>query len=506
MKKNKLKIITIILLIILITMVGFFGVYTKVGKSMKDAVKDYKYATDLDGERIVTLELDTTTSDIIKDSEGNIIESATDEEIQQKGYTKEQKPANAAESLTSDNYNLTKSIIEKRLNKLNVSSYTVKVDEETGKIIVELPEDDNIDNIISNLTTVGKFELIDTDTKEVLLTNDNIKTSEVLKSNTATGTAIYFTIEFNGEGKKKLEEITKTYVKAPEETTTSETENTEEQTQEENTTPEEATNTQDASEQVATEETATEETTTEESQTDADTNKEKTVTMKIDDEEVMSTSFDETITDGKMYLTVGQSSTDKDTLNSNLKQARNMSAALSYKNLPLKYNVGGNEYVASPVKGKVTQNMINCIGIVILVITLALIFKYRLKGLFAAISYIGFVALLLLIIRYWNVVISIDGLASIGIILILNLVLIKKILAKINEEKENSKADIKHIINMQIKEFTLKIIPLFIISIVFSFMQWSSTNSFGMVMFWGLTLIELYNLIITKNLLKYKEM
>jgi hypothetical protein len=55
------------------------------------------------------------------------------------------------------------------------------------------------------------------------------------------------------------------------------------------------------------------------------------------------------------------------------------------------------------------------------------------------------------------------------------------------------------------KDFTLKAIPLFIIAIVFSFINLTSTSSFGMVMFWGLTLIEIYNLIITKNLLKYKK-
>ena len=61
----------------------------------------------------------------------------------------------------------------------------------------------------------------------------------------------------------------------------------------------------------------------------------------------------------------------------------------------------------------------------------------------------------------------------------------------------------KHVINMAIKDFTFKIIPLFIIAVVFVFATWTSTSSFGMGLFWGLTLIELYNLFITKYVLKY---
>ena len=35
------------------------------------------------------------------------------------------------------------------------------MDEEAGNIIIELAENDNTDNLISNLTTVGKLEIVD---------------------------------------------------------------------------------------------------------------------------------------------------------------------------------------------------------------------------------------------------------------------------------------------------------------------------------------------------------
>ena len=481
MKKNKLKIITIILLIILLTMVGFFGVYSKYQNTTKNGVKDYQYAMDLDGKRVVTLKLDTNTSEVIKDSEGNKVESATDEEIEQKGYTKSEEPANSEESKTVENYRLTKEIIEKRLNKLNVPSYAVRLNEKTGEIIVELPENENTDNWVSNLTTVGKLEIIDTETKEVLLNNDDIQTSEVLRSTTSSGTSIYFSIEFNGEGKKKLEDITKTYVpasKATQETETSETD-------------------------AATEETAETEEAAKTEETENAT--EKTITMKLDDTDVMSTSFEEPITDGKMHLTVGQASTDTKKLNENLQQARNMATLLSNKNLPLKYTEEGNIFVQSTLKDNVTKIMLIGIGCLIILVVLVLLIKYKGKGILAGISFIGFSALLLLMIRYWNVVLSTEGIVALFAMLILNYILTNKILKNIVKEEDNKKIESKKIINMQIIDFVLKTIPLFIVGVVFTFMQWSSTSSFGMVTFWGLTLIVLYNLLITKNLLKYKK-
>ena len=40
-----------------------------------------------------------------------------------------------------------------------------------------------------------KYQVIDTETKEVLLTNDDIQSSETLRSSTSSGVSIYFAIE-----------------------------------------------------------------------------------------------------------------------------------------------------------------------------------------------------------------------------------------------------------------------------------------------------------------------
>ena len=52
------------------------------------------------------------------------------------------------------------------------------------------------------------------------------------------------------------------------------------------------------------------------------------------------------------------------------------------------------------------------------------------------------------------------------------------------------------------KDFFIKMIPICIMAITFCFIKWIPISSFGMIMFWGLLLIAVYNPIITLYLLK----
>lgn len=217
---KKVKIITIILAIVLVTIVAFFGVYVPIQNRMEDKVKRYSYTMDLEGARNIRLKVDESNKTEIKDSEGNEVEDAenlTDEEIAEKGYTKEESPYNVQEVLNKENYQESKKVIEKRLEELKVDDYNARVDENTGDILIEIPENDSTDSIVSNIATVGKFEIIDSETKEVLMDNDDIKLANVMygSGNTTTsssGTTVYLNIEFTKEGAKKLEDISTKYI------------------------------------------------------------------------------------------------------------------------------------------------------------------------------------------------------------------------------------------------------------------------------------------------------
>lgn len=457
---KKIKTLTIVLAIVLITMIGFCGIYTQVQNRMENQVKDYTYAMDLKGSRNVRLTINKENKTIIKDAEGNIVKDAetenlTDEQIAEKGYSKEETPYNKEEVKTIENYKATKKIIEERLKKLEVDNYIIKVDESTGDILLELTEDDKTDSVISNLTSAGKFEIVDTQTQELLLSNKDIKTAKVMygtgDGTSTTGTSVYLEIEFNKEGSKKLEEISNKYITTEEEKNK---ENAEETTEEKK--------------------------------------DEKTITMNIDDSEIMSTSFDEPIRTGKLQLSVGTAATDNDTLQDYINRATSMATVLDKGNMPIKYDLKENQYKLSDITQKDKQMIIYVALAVIVLALIVIMIKYKGTGILGAISYIGFIALYLLILRYTNVVISIEGIFGIGMILVLNYIFLYQLLAKENKKEVY-------------KKYFITILPIIIMVIAFCFIKWIPIASFGMVMFWGILLIAIYNAIVTNNLLKIKE-
>ena len=155
----------------------------------------------------------------------------------------------------------------------------------------------------------------------------------------------------------------------------------------------------------------------------------------------------------------------------------------------------------------ITKNDINTVfyvmsGIVAIAL-IVLVIKYKMQGLLGAISYIGLVAIFSLILRYTNVVITIEGIAGIAITLIMSYIFINKLLAKL-KGKELNKTIINSAIKETYKEFFIAIIPIIIASITFSFISWEPISSFGMVMFWGIVLIAAYNISISNLLLKLK--
>lgn len=473
---KKVKILTITLAIILITMISFCGIYVQYQNRMEDKVKDYSYAMDLKGTRNVRLKVNTENETTIKDSDGNIIEEdLTDEQIAEKGYTKEEKIYNSEEVKNAENYNKSKEVIEKRLSKLGVENYIIKLDEQTGDILLEFTEDDKTDSIISNISTTGKFEIIDTETNEVLMNNDDIKTSNVLygsnSSTTYQGTSVYLNIEFTKDGAKKLEEISNKYVTVQESNT--ESESTEDNTEN---------STEDSTEET-----------------------EKTITMKIDDEEIMSTSFDEPLKTGKLQLSIGSATTDEDTLQGYIDQASSMSIVLDTGKIPVIYELEENKYVLSDITSNELKIVEYAIMGLVLLALIVLIIRYKLSGVLGAISYIGLASILMLVIRYANVILSIEGIFGIAIVLILNYILINKLLSKLkNNSGDLTIQNIKKINKETYKEFFIKILPVIIMVITFCFIKWVPISSFGMVMFWGILLIAIYNVIITNRLLQIK--
>ena len=293
--------------------------------------------------------------------------------------------------------------------------------------------------------------------------NSHIKSSGVLYNTTTSGTAVYLEIEFNEKGKNKLKEITQNYV-ATNETNTQATENEISET--------------------------TNETKDETSQ--------KTITMKMDDTEMMTTSFDEPITNGKMQLSVGAAATDESTLQGYITQAQNVAVVLDSGKLPIKYDIEKNEYIISNISEKDLICIQTAIAILTLIGIIILIVKYKVSGLLAGIAYVGLGAIYMILVRYFNLIVSIESIFGIIASLVLNYIFTDMLLKEIKEENV-WKATGKTYTN-----FFVRIIPICIIAIAFCFVNWIPISSFGTILFWGLVIIAVYNAIITAPLLKIK--
>lgn len=441
MKKFKgLKITIIVLLIILLSMVSFIGIYVQDKNQVKNILPEYILSRDLKGHRRIELKVNDEVKETKKyDADNNLITDDTTEVAR----TEEIK-VNSEEILTKENYETSKKIIEKRLEKMQVNNYDIRQNLENGTIILELPENDNTDRIVGQLSLQGKFEIIDKDTNEVLMTNEDLKSVQSKYGTTSSGTtSIVLNIQFNKEGTEKFKNITNTYV---------ETTKTVEQEGEE-----------------AKEETVT-----------------KEISIKIDDTTLLSTHFSEQVTNGLLQLSVG-SSTNSTTeeLQEYAKEATSMAALLDSGKMPIVYEVEQNKYILS----EVTQDVIQKVIVVsIIVLTLAIIYlivKYKGKGILAGISIIGYVALLLLAIRYANVEVSIAGIIEILFSTLINYMLVVSML---KEEK----------INNAIKKYSLILIPTLVIAIAFTF----SNIAVGTVLFWGIAIAMLYNISITNLLLR----
>lgn len=464
---NAIKILTIVLAMILISMIGFVGIYSKKQNRMENIVEGYDLAMDLKGARVVSIAPVDDKETVIKDAEGNTIdEDLTDEQIAEKGYTKEEIDNNA-DKKTKENYEKTRNIIEKRLEQLGVDNSIIKLNDETGEITLEIEENTDTDTIISEIAVEGKFEIVDSESSEVLMNNSDIKEVNVVYGSETNGTAVYLQIVFNDNGKTKLEEITNTYATV------------ENATSDENTT--------------------SEDNTVDENQTEGDTeNQQKEIILKIDDQDIMTTSFDKVIKTGRLELSVGTASTDSDKIQTYVDRARSIATELNNGNLPMEYEVTGNEYINSDIETNLIQKILIGVIAVILIAFICMIIKYKLNGLLATFTSCGFIALFLILIRYANVKISLEGLFGIAITIIVNYLLVWKLLANTKNEdfiKEMQKT---------YSDFILKIMPVCIMAITFCFISWIPISSFGMVMFWGIILFTIYNWIITIPLLKMR--
>lgn len=500
---KKVKILTIILAIILLTLIAFGGIYVQTQNRMENKVKDYELGRELKSQRVIELKIKESTS---TDSENSSSDENTETDSSKETEKSEETTSTENEStenkltenkLTEKDYENAKKIMEKRLQALGAQDYTISLDKENGTVRVELAENDNVDMYIYYLYASQKITIKDTDSKDILLNDDMIKGAKYSYSNDSKGAyQVYEEIELTKDGQAKLNELLNDYALLA--TDVTEIENAKKASESESTktesTSEENTESTENTDEQNTESTETQ-STTEETSSNSETTK-KTAKLYVND-----TTYDiSKIEKGKITVKIGASSSNTTSVNNNISKAAEIAMLENAGKLPADYEVDTNRYEYSSI----TQKEIIYFAIVmiaILVITLLVYCViYKKSGILASISFVGFVASFSLLIRYTNVAISIEGISAIIIVMIINLIINREILSKTKKMNLVNEA-----VKSTYKNIYLKLIPVGILTIVFCLSKWESLSSFGMIMFWGLVLTAIYNVIVTRTLLNLKE-
>ena len=457
--EEKLKLIFIIAIIILFVMIGFIGIYVQDKGMIYNILPEYLLGMELKGYRKIELRMNTDAEIIKYDAEGKVIdESDTQTEV----ASSEEKKVNEDSVKTEENYKKVKKIIKQRLDRMGVKEYDIRQAENAENIIIQIPEDNKTDEVVAQLQLQGKFEITDKDTNEVLMTNEDIEKVQAGYGSTSYGTSVALNIQFNKEGKEKFKNITNTYVEVVKEKTGEETETTE-----------------------ATE--ATEE----ETEVEA-----KEIVIKVDDSTLLTTHFNEEISNGVLQLSVGSSSNStSEELQEYYEQAISMAALLDAGKMPIVYEIEQNKYVQTDITNAEIITIV-LVGVVILaVLLIGIIVKNKTKGVLASISLIGYIAVLTIVLRYTNVPITIEGIAGIVASILVEYVFLLSIL----KSKQNEFWSIY-------LKYIWILVPIVILAILFILVtMYLPMNSFGMVMFWGILTSFLWNAIITKNILEIEK-
>lgn len=459
--KNALAKLIVVLLIVLVSLISFLGIHKRNLNTWKSILPDYQFSKELSEIRTFEFSVDTSTKDKSSDENtaenttGNTTENATNTvaegttentdntanttDTNSTNTTAEQVPVNDPAVLTKENYLKTKKIVENRLKDFGIADAEVTVNENNGKLAVSVPYEGTTDYSAALASQKGKIEIIDSETKEVLMDRSMIKKASAYyqqanNNDSATATTddtvsynLGVKLTFTSEGQKKLNELSKTYI----------------------------------------------ETTDENGETS-----QKTITVQIDGEDKYITYFtpDGEYTELAIPLYRSVSADDMDTFNSDYKDCFVTQTILNNDEFPITYKLTSGSFIESDLGENFVKGL-SIAGIVLLAIVIVLtIVKDKKDGFCASIIEIGYIAILLLIIRAASVSLTLSGILTIAIMAIVNYFLL---LTFMKTEKAIDKLE-------KFGNFILTIIPFIITIVVFALGKEVNTQSIGSVGIWGI--------------------
>ena len=451
-KNNVKKLITLIfsLIAIILIVIGFVGVYFPQHNKLVNKIPDYTFGTELDGVMEYRFSPDDSEEEknVYVDEEGNIkgevVEDVDTTDISYSIETKNVK-GNEEKNLTKENFEKVKDIINKRLEKCGAVNYNVRVNNITGDLVVELSRNNDISFLYqAALDLVGEFRVLDKQTGVILLDNTHIKNTYANAYQVESGAyVVYLQVELTETGAKILKDISNKYI--------------------------------------------------EYTSSDGTTQRDY-IQIKLDDLTLASSMyFSEEYNESILNIAMSDELTETEDINGYLESTTSVAEVINLGELPVKYeNVSSNSsplFIKSSIQESFVQIIFIIMYIVLVIAVVVLTIKFKSSGFIAGILNAGLIALITLVLRYLEVTITIGSLMAFFIIIGLNVMFLYIYLSKIKEEEAFLGT---------LKKYYSIIMPVIIISFVFTFFVNESISGIGNTLFWSLLVQIIYNFVFVR--------
>ena len=475
------RTIAILLIVVLISVASFCGVYVQDIGIWKNVMPKYTLGMELEGVRELSFVLDDSevTREVYVDDEGNykgdVVQSmsetsaeATDAatEVDTSKYKTESRlvKANPNELITIENLNKTKKIIQRRLEASDQYEYNIRQDSVTGAMVLEVPDDENVELKKALVLTQGRITIEDAENGYILVDDSNIKNAtvtvqmlnsedveseetteeehehEAFENETYEYHQLYLVFEFDEEGSEIMKKISDEYIMTVD----------------------------DTGAQTA-----------------------KQVAIKFDEETLIETYFGETLEDGAVQIPIGEPISDHEEYYQAGSSLQTICDIINDERLPLSYVLSSDNYVQSSITDNTLVIMNVIIAAVIFAVSIYMIIKYKLNGLKQAILSVGYVAVLLWVVRVVGVTLTVNSLIACGVVILINYIFGMKFLKYVKDGKSN-----KESLKLALKELYLSIVPVCVIAVIMLFMSSLIISSMGMMLFWGLLVQVLFSVLV----------
>ena len=332
------------------------------------------------------------------------------------------------------NYVKAKDNIAKRLTAMKSEEYDIRLDEGTGKLVIEVPSDIN-SAYLSQIVAKGNVKIKNTSSSEVIVDSNAFKDASArLDSSTYSSPVVIISMKLSNDAVKKLSQANTKY-------------------------------------------------------TDSEGNEsDATFAVILDDDDSnplyseTASTFVEYARTGKLDLVMGQSDEGEE-LENDYQTALAITAIIRCGEIPVEYEIESIELVSPSIDIKTVVIVASIIGAIMFVFA---VFKFKTKAILPVISLVGLVATILLVLRYTNVKITLFTVLGLATVTIINYIIIWRTL---NNQK-SFKYNFIRAINV--------LVPCIIIAVVFCCAPYLQLASFGMTIFWGLIVMCIYNAIITR--------